>query len=456
VTTTVVAAGEPADVDEPGTGEGRLARLRRRCAVLFPEPPAGGRRAWWTVPLAIAAVIAGTCACLLRQGGTPAWDSVWAEDGVSSLSGAVRQSFWAALTTPVSGYYQTLPRLLAEPVALLPAAWAAKAFALEAAGVTALFALAVYVASGAHLRTPLARLVASAVAVVPPVGMVDVPNSLCNLHWPGMYALLWMLLWVPRGRIGKACAVAVVLVVALTNIMVLVFLPLAFVRFAFGPKGPHSRIVAAALPIGLLPQVYGMLTGMADGRTAQTHPGLLEPIHYYFGTALPFGLFGEVLGGALARHKHLILPMLAWLLVAAIIGVAALRITRPNWVVAAVLAAHSIVFWVVASGSTGLSVPRYLTTPAMFAVAALVALLLPQAERLRAGPLVGFAIILTVVWTASYRVPNARNHGPSWTASVARARAQCTGPGSRLVPIQIAPYDVRMWTVHLPCGYLRQ
>lgn len=414
--------------------------------------------------LAVLGVVAGAVASLLRQGGVPAWDSVWAEDGTATLRDAVDGGFWRALSTPVSGYYQTLPRLLAEPVAQVPATWAAGAFAVEAALVTSLFALFVYVASGEHLRTPVARLAAASVAVLVPVGMQDVPNSLCNLHWAGMYAVCWALLYTPRGTAGRVASLAVVLLMAVTNILVAVFLPLALLRVVVHRRRRYTWIVGFGLLLGLVPQGIGLLTGAAATREMSSHPLPRAAFDGFFSGVVPRAFLGEVLAprsptGPLAAW---LLPTCVWAGVAVAVLVA-VRHADPNWPVVAVLVAHALLFWMVAAGGTGLFTARYEVTPAMLLVAATAALLRPgrvAGSRSAPGPwsvpLLAFVLLLTVVWTVGYRVPNERAAGPRWSTAVAQARATCHHPGVTAAVLRIAPTADPRWTVPLSCRYLLQ
>jgi hypothetical protein len=452
--TEAVTAAEPAEL---GGRKSRLAQLLAQVRALFPTAPETDRLTWRSALVGALAVAVATVASMLRQPGIPVWDTLWAEDGTDSLKSAVTKSFFDAVTSPVQGYYQTLPRLLAEPVALLPASWAAPAFAIESAGMTALFGLVVYVASGAHLRTPLARLVASAIVVVPPVGMADVPNSLCNLHWGGLYALLWVLLWTPRGRLGKGVAVGTALLVALTNILVVVFLPLAVVRLFFGPRGWYGRLLVGAVFLGALPQVLGVFTGVAASRQIESHPALLKALRFFVRQAVPEGLIGSTVypQAAITTMKHWLVALAVWLVIALLV-LLGIRFARPNWRVAALLAVHAFVFWMVSAGGTGLLAARYETTVAMFVVAALAAMVVPEANRAWGAPLVAFALALAVAWSLNYRPADLpRGKGPSWSAQIADARTKCAQPGVTEAEVRLSPINPYIdWRVSLPCSYV--
>lgn len=431
--------------------EPKVEPTRPPSTLFVPAPPGTGVRPL----LGVLAVAAGAVASLLRQGGVPAWDTVWAEDGTATLRDAADGSLWHALATPVNGYYQTLPRLLAEPVSQLPATWAAAVFAVEAAVVTSAFALFVYVASAAHLRTPVARLVAAAIAVLTPVGMQDVPNSLCNLHWAGMYAVVWALLYVPRHRAGQVASVAVVVLMALTNVLVAVFLPLAVLRLLAGRRQRYTVVLFSALVAGLLVQGVGQLTGAAASRQVPSHPLPRAAFDGFFSWVVPHAFLGEVFAPQPATG-----PLAAWLLPLCVWAgvlvtlVVAVSFAAPGWAVAAVLAAHALLFWMVAAGGTGLFTTRYETTPAMLLVAAVTVLLRPGART--AAPLLAFVVLVTVVWTVNYRVPDERAAGPRWSAGVAEGRAACHRPGATTATLRIAPAMDPPWTVTLTCRYLLQ
>ncbi len=86
--------------------------------------------------------------------------------------------------------------------------------------MTSLVALLVYVASAAHLRSQLARIVSAIVVLLPMAS--EVPDAIANAHWYGLYAVFWVLLWTPRRAPGGSspswsCSVAG------SDVLVLVF-----------------------------------------------------------------------------------------------------------------------------------------------------------------------------------------------------------------------------------------
>ncbi len=431
---------------------GLWSLAERQAATLFVA--ASARPVTWrSWALAAAAVVVGALAGLYRQPGVGALDTMWAEDGKIFLGDATSKSFLDAMATSYNGYYQALPRLLAEPASLLPASWAAPFFALESAVLTALFGVLIYIASGAHLRSRLARFVSAAFAVVPPLAMQDLPNSLCNLHWPGLYALFWVLLWVPSGRAGRVIGVALAAVIAATNILALVLVPLALVRGVFG-RDRYSKLLGLLVSGGVALHLIGLLAGAAS---RQTHLGVYEPLKQYVMRVVPPALLGEMRLGVITdpRLHRWTVAAVAWLIVLAVVIVALARLSRPNWRVAALAGLHSLVFWLAAAGSTGLIATRYAATSAMFLVGGLVALLIPVARgRWRLAGLAVFTVLLAVVCAENLRVDNLRAKGPRWSDAVAAAAQECRDTGRSTADLRIAPLGEPAWFVRLPCSYL--
>lgn len=433
---------------------------RSRTATLFPPPAAGaGRSRRSTGLLAGLAMLVGAAVSVARQPGPGALDTVWAEDGQVFLAEAVDLPFLEALTTSYAGYFHTGPRLLAEIAALLPAGWAAAILAGAAALVTAALAMLVFWASAAHLPSRLARVVAAAIVVVPPLAQQDVPNSIANLHWPALYALFWVLLWTPAGWAGRTVAVATTALVATSDILVLALLPLAAVR-AIAKRDRYSAVLAAVLASGVALQLLGLLTGASERETD------LNPVRAgagYLLRAVPGALAGSRwLGPDHTSVRWLVLAGLAWLLVAAAVFAAARGLTRPAWTLAAVAAVHSVALYALPVLLSGEAIERYAVAPAMLVVVALLALLPPGgaggAGRPSAvGPAglasVALVTLLAVVCTVNLRVPNLRAEGPAWSQELDRAQQVCAEAGVVATRLRLPPSNTP-WYAELPCTYL--
>jgi len=411
-------------------------------------PPA--QTGWRKAMVAVAAVLAGTVVSLARQRVVPATDSLWAEDGGLFLVQAITEPALPTVVEPYNGYFQVLPRLLSLPLAVLPLGWAAAYVAISAAAFTALLALVVYVASAAHLPSRLARGLVAAVPLVVPVGTDEVPNSICNLHWAGLYALFWVLLWVPAQRTGKIVALALVPLIAATNIVAAALVPLAVLRL-IGRRDGHSRAVGILAIAGVAAHVVALVVGVSS---RETQSAVLEPARMLVTYVLPAGIFGDELLPATAPvGQQTLLAVLGWSVVASIVVVAGLGITRPNWRLAGLAFGTAALLWLVCAGTGGFTV-RYAATPAMLIVAGLVALVLPRPGR--AGsirplvPMLCLATLLVSVWAVNYRlIDNQRAAGPRWSESLAAARQTCAGMApDTVVEVPIAPAG---WAAVLPC-----
>lgn len=430
---------------------------RTRAAELFRAAPPSSP-SFGNVLLGGAAVVVGTVGSLARQPGVGALDTVWAEDGQVFLADAVNEPLPAALTSSYAGYFHTGPRLLAEIAALTPASWDAALLAVAAATVTAALAVLVYVASAAHLPSRVARVVAAAIVVVPPLAQDDVPNSVANLHWPALYALFWVLLWTPARWPGRVAAAATVAVVATSDILVVALLPLAIARIAVR-RDRYGAVLAAVLTSGVALQLLALFTGASSRETD------LDPVRAgvgYLLRAVPGTLIGpRWLGGDHTSARWLVLAAVAWLIVVAAVLVALRHRARPQWTLAAVAAAHSVVLYVLPVLLSGVATERYALAPAMLLVVALLALLPPGSAGAGGGqgfrrPWVAGALLVTllaVVCAANLRLPNARAEGPSWGGELDRARVACAETDVARTTLRLPPRNAE-WHADLPCAYL--
>jgi hypothetical protein len=445
--------------------------------------------------LAAAAVAVGTVLGLGRTRGAGAHNTIWAEDGSILLTDAYNESTWTALTTPLNGYYITGPRLFGEVASWVPVKWAAVVLSVEAALAVALIALLVYVASGAHLRDPVLRVIVSAPVIVTPVGALFTPHHLVTLQFIALYAVFWLLLWEPARRSGRIVAVGFILLTGLSSILTLGLLPLAIFRVVVR-RTRYSVALLAALVLGLLVQFGALLFGAASRSGAgitSPRPDPFWAVAEYLIYAVPYSTLGQRWlepgitdqNGYYPTHvyvrsmEHLALSGLAWCIVLAVLAIAWRRITKPAWVLAAVAGAHSLgLFALEVMGfgyeSDGYFVPettliitdRYLVPACLLLIVAVVALLRPS-ERFgrdpatwpaNAWPLLMYVTLLAVVCVANYRHDNPRSHSVAWTGAVAAARAECAAdPGRATVEAHVGS---KMWgnywpMIVIPCDRLR-
>jgi hypothetical protein len=453
--------GHPGDSRGPVLAPAPVRRIRLGVDGLFAVPVGRGFTARGAA-LAVLATALGTVLLLWRQPGAGALDTIWAEDGSVFLSQATQHGFWASLVTSYAGYYHLLPRLLAGVAAAAPASAAATVLAVEAAVCTAMIAVLVYLASAGHLASRLPRLVVAAYPVLLPLGMGDLPNSIANLHWPGLFALFWVLIWTPRGRTGRLVAVATVLLVTGSDILTVVFAPLALLRLLTRPRERHAVVLTGALLAGVGVQVLGRLIG-ASSRTLT--PDAVAVLRGYGLRGVPPALLGERFLGSDVDARWLVLAGLAWLLVAAALLAGLTRFTRARWPLAVTALVFSVGAYALPVLLSGSATIRYAAAPAMLLVTSLMAVLQPNSNWIRArAPQLGLVALLAVVCAVNLRVHNARADGPSWAAELEKARVACAGaPGRQTVSVPIPPSVADQpagsqtpWAADLPCRYLRR
>lgn len=445
------------------------SRLRHSLAPLFPAAPAAPiTRA--RVGLAALAVLAGTGLGLTRTKGPGALNSVWAEDGKNFLSDALNRGPLDAITTPFNGYFHLLPRVLAELAALAPVGWAAAVMSTSAALVAALLAVMVYAAAGPHTRSVLVRLLVAVPLVIAPVGQGglggtggSVINNLATLQFPLLYATFWALLWVPASRAGRVVAVSVVVVTALSSPLAAVYLPLAAARLLVRRDATGASQLTGLL-VGAVAQFGGLVLGLTS-RSGIGHTRL-DPawvVLEYGRWMVPNALLGEAWWARAGGHtgRYVALGLGAWLVIAAVVLAAVLRLTRPHWHLAAAALAASLALTAVELATLGARADRYLYAPALLLIAALAALLEPvptgeAAHRLRRPwlPAATLAALLVVVCAANWRVDNHRARARPWSQVVAGARAECATSAAASVTAYTHSRN-RYWTVQLPCHRLR-
>lgn len=445
--------------------------IRDRIRTLFPDPPARAVTCRG-VALGVLAVIAGAALGLTRTNGPGALDSVWAEDGKNFLTDALNRTPFDAVTTPFNGYFHLLPRLLAEVAAAFPVGWAAAVMSTSAALVAALLAVLVYLAAGAHLTGPIPRLLVAAPLVVAPVGQGglggtggSVINNLATVQFPLLYAVFWVLLWVPASRTGRFLAVTVVLVTALSSPLAVVFVPLAALRL-YARRDPTGWWLLGGLGVGALVQFGGLALGLTT--RSQIGHTRLDPVWIgleYGRWLTPNAVLGEHWFAVTAGHprRRLALVAAAWLIVAAVAVAARLGLTRPRWPLALTAVAASAAMLAVQLATLGSRADRYLYVPGLLLIVALVAALNPPNGRGCAGaaalakanwPVAALGGLLIVVCAGNWQVDNHRTRARPWDDVVAGARAECAATGSADVTAYTHSRN-RFWTVVFPCRRLR-
>lgn len=435
---------------------------------LFPDTP-GRAVTWYGLVLG---VVVGTVLSLLRTTGTGPLQTIFEEDARDILTGALDTSGLTAVLTPVQGYFVVGPRLLGELATFFPVSWAAAVLSISSAVVTALLAVQVYAASGAHLRHRLARVAVAAPLLVAPVAetmFMEIHNRPVCLHFFAMYALFWVLLWTPATRAGRVGALFTVGMTGVSTALIVAYLPLAAVR-ALTRRDRMSVGMFGLVAAGSALQVLAATTAL--GGVPRTGASRMDPawaLGQFAEWALPVTLFGR-------RSAHFdpnagvegFVPtnagiLWAWVIVALVVAVAVLGarlgFLRPAWLLAAALGGHSVALLALQIMVNGWSAQRYLMAPAALLIAALVVLLrpAPAARRHSVAPLAVLCVFLSVVAAINYRNDETYRHdAPRWSDQVSTAARWCAEDLSRgALMVAGAPAPMAS-NVVVPCHEVRQ
>jgi hypothetical protein len=439
-----------------------IVRLDR---LFVPAPPL--RIGVRNVSVALAGVIAATIISLTRVRGHGVFDSVFGEDGSLFLNDAWVMDLPHALPRSYNGYIHVVPRLLAEVAAAFPPAWAPGVMSLEASLLGSLLALVVFLASAGHFRDPLPRLLISvpvAVTYTAP-GLVD--NNIATVQFPALYALFWVLLWVPAGRWGRVVAIVVALGTALGSVLPVVFLPLAAVR-VFTRRDRQSLVLVATFTAGLSVQLLGLVTGVfSRAGVSQPRPDPTWIMKEYLATAVPRTILGEAWLKPPYPHyrEHLALLGLAWLVVFTAALVAVTKRTDPATALALLAGGHSVLLFGLQIAAHGSVPSRYVAAPALLVLTAVTALLRPHDRQGRPGlwPVVSLATLIAVACVANLRTDTDRSRNPSWRGTLSRAAIQCRTHTFPPMPSSASGRNGRNayvdfagpgWTIHVPCRKL--
>lgn len=438
--------------------------LRRRAAV---------------VGAYLLALAGGTLVGLLRESGTPAWRTIWAEDGSVFYAQAKWMPLWQTFTRPYNGYMHAVPRLLAALAALLPASDAAAAMAVLAAATVSGIALAVHRASGDFVERPAVRFALAAAVLLLPAGTGEMANAVANLHFYLDYLAFWLVLWRPATRTGSALAALAMALAVMSDPLVVVLVPLVVLR-AVRATRPRDRLMPLAYVAGGVVQLLAVLSTTRSQPGWRPGPGVLAG---RYSVRVVLGLFTGWRGQRwVFTHAGWVAVGLAWLVLAAML-VRSLRTTRSGagggdrrFVgLAAFLAslAFCFPFWESPGprnpvdldwGSmASLLWTRYDVAPTLLlTVVAAMALDLPRApapapahrartpawRALPAATAVALAV-LAAVWLVDFRVvPNPRGRMPTWSHLLSLASRQCEEP-ARISAEVLVPPGLRMT---LPCG----
>lgn len=424
----------------PTSSRPRLAALRAQVGTLFPATPAGQSsfgRLEATV-LVLALLLLGTVLDLMRNGLTESLTTVWAEDGPVYLQAALLHGFWDAVGTAYAGYLVVVPRLIGEVGALVPLRYAPAAVSIASAGCAALSGLAVWFASGGHLRNPYLRGALVALTVLAPTAGNEALVSAAYVPWYMLFASFWLLIWRPATMLGAVLAGVFIALTAMSTPGVWFFAPVVALRL-FAARDRRDFTILGFYAAGSVVQAI-VLFGQEQGESLWTSKIWTA----YVQRVLDGGIFGQRLGGNLWSHFDW--PFLIALIALLVVGFAlGFRRAAPGarWFAAVALptslgmfvisvyqrSVGENVFW--SAGGSGGTASRYVLVPALLLVSAGL-VLLDSALRRRdpeARPL-SWAVAATVAVlglaiVTSFDMTDPIRQTPRWEDSLEVAAAKC-------------------------------
>lgn len=281
----------------------------------------------------LAFVVVATVAQVLRQTGTPMWQTVWAEDGATFYKDALDNPLGEVVLRSYAGYGHALPRILADIGTWLPGQHYSKWTTLSAAGIVALLALFVYWASRPLLGAPLRRAVLAGSVFLLPVLPFEVLGVICNLHWILPVACLFAVL-LPVDRPWPIVARLFVVVLGpLSSPLCLAFAPIAalqlvafVVRRRRGDRSSSTRtlVVPIAYLLSCLGQlaIYATATATPAKREVPLSTQIDAITRLYPTKVITNTVFG------VRTSSDLWEPLGYWLVAAAVVIVAALLVVK--------------------------------------------------------------------------------------------------------------------------------
>jgi hypothetical protein len=442
---------------------------------LFPR----SLRARVGVPAALATLAALavlTLACVLRQIGAPALDTLWAEDAAIFLSTAYITPLADAVNQTYAGYVHWLPRIAAAAtVNLVPVSHVALSMALAGAFFTASAGVLVYIATAGHIRFVPLRATLGALVVLAPVMSFEMLNAMTPLQWQLTFACFWLALWRPS-RVSAAVLSAVVVFLTVASAPpAMALAPLFLARLLLLLRArPHDRLRDLLPTVGFGAGVAVQLTHLSPGEPpGVAGSGTLSQLGEAWATfvAAP-ALFGfQPITYTAVTHPGLTGKLLAaavvfWVLVVAV-ALAACRRHRLTVLVTALLAVTvpSIGFWLRgdAVGALGFRelFPNTLPLSTRYGIVGclLLASILVLAADAIQQPYLQTAVIAGLALAAGVGMfePNLRTPGPTLSSQLPAAARACAS-GQYLAEIAATPWLVGLpeptWRLWVPCDQI--
>lgn len=424
------------------------------------------RLAFWMLNAVI--VVAGASVAFGRM----PWDAqrtIWAEDGGIFLNDALNGSGWAGIFSPYEGYLHIVPRLGANLVAsFVPVQGYGIAMNYASCLVVSLVALCVFYLSKSVVGNTLIRVCLASLVIFVAPGPLETLANFANVHWYLLWLTPWLLMAQAQSRAGRFGLFALSLLVSLTEILSLLFVPL----FLYDLRNRSKWFARTGLLLGLLSQV---LTTLSFPRSPSSgYPvNLLSVLEGWFLNSSSALMFGNsvTIAGLIQAYGPLpiVCAAIPFLVVFIFIMWKGNSVHR---LVAAVMVLASFGTWAATQVVNPQSffdystftnadwdrffLSRYSTAPSTFLLALLplaAAVLAPLSRAAAAAILGGFLVLQLVFF---FPTVVARTGGPVWSDGVNAGRAACQqDPGLAEAGVQIAPKGWFADKVYVRCDKLR-
>jgi hypothetical protein len=419
-----------------------------------------GRR--WIGGLLLAAAVVLP---LLRQRGTPSWQTVWPEDGQLYTDQAIWHGGVRSIFLEHGGYLQLPPRLFAIPTPYFSLRYLALYCALAAAIAGAFLAWSVYHLSRGWVSSRLVRVVlASFVVLMPSLGW-EITGSITNTIWVFMAVLPWALISMEETQRNVALRSVLAFLGATASLLSLLFIPLAVGWLAYR-RTRSTLIVVVSFLVGMA--IQGGVT-LASGQPRNFFP--IERNLSQLRDDVAAHMFGVFLLGPrwetdLWNSDWKWVVILAPLIVVAMLVLLAWGAGRRAQVMAGVFTVFAVVLYVVPVWGRGtnqvlvhevyVSNQRYAVVPVMLLASAFAILIAPTSvSDRRLATRIGrptFALQAALLLVVCFSITTIRSTDPPWTSRVERVQAQhCVGRPSSTVVI-IPNSSVNLLFVKAPNG----
>ncbi len=405
-------------------------------------------------------------------------NTLWAEDVRNFLANAVSMGPVQALFRPYAGYLHFVPRLIAGvTVELFPVPlWAnseALISCLVAAGVSAL----VFVCSRDLLTWLPARVLLALITLLVPLAPLEVLGNTANLHWYFLWLAPWLLLYRPRTRTGAWLLGIVALLASMTEIQLVLFVPLLLASWRDHRRWPVAIPYLAGCVIQIAVTLFN-----PRGHSPAALIGLPSLLYGYLINAAmsvwnssPSAIHGILLHSGPWVAIAAIIPFLAAAAIVVRLG------SRRQRQVAVLLLASSLVLWCVAveldpgarynyvasANWQHIWLSRYGVVPSLMLLALVPLALTVLRRRYEVGVAVGsrwklirgisLAVALgtiLVMVTSWMPTTTVRSVGPQWQPEVAAAQEACeTAPPQTVMQFSGAPSP--NWALELTCRQLQ-